>query len=49
MDATGPRWTICPRQPKRVEALAKKWDTWASENQVTPLPATYPVNYLRKN
>jgi arylsulfatase len=36
-------------QPRRVESLARKWDTWAAGNQVTPLPATYPVNYLRKN
>ena len=36
-------------QPRRVESLARKWDTWATGNQVTPLPATYPVNYLRKN
>ena len=36
------------KQPKRVEALAKKWDAWASENQVTPLPLNYRVNYLRR-
>ena len=40
---------LAARQPRRVESLARKWDTWAAENQVTPLPATYPVNYLRKN
>ena len=38
---------LADKQPQRVEALAKKWDTWAAENQVTPLPASYPVNYLR--
>jgi len=27
--------------------MAKKWDIWAAENQVTPLPASYRVNYLR--
>jgi len=36
------------QQPKTVEALAKKWDTWAAENQVTPLPESYPVHYLRR-
>jgi hypothetical protein len=25
-----------------------KWDTWAAENQVTPLPQSYPVHYLRR-
>ena len=34
--------------PHRVESLAKKWDAWASENQVTPMPESYPVNYLRR-
>lgn len=36
------------KDPKRVESLAKKWDAWASENQVTPMPANYRVNYLRR-
>jgi len=40
---------LAARQPRRVESLARQWDTWAAGNQVTPLPATYPVNYLRKN
>ena len=40
---------LADRQPRRVESLAKKWDAWAAGNQVTPLPATYPVNYLRQN
>jgi arylsulfatase A-like enzyme len=39
---------LADKQPQRVEALAKKWDTWAAENQVTPLPASYPVHYLRR-
>ena len=44
-----PRWTTCPvRNRKRVESLARKWDAWASENQVTPLPTNYRVNYLRR-
>ena len=40
---------LAAQQPRRVESLARKWDTWAAENQVTPLPATYPVQYLRQN
>jgi arylsulfatase len=39
---------LAGEQPQRVESLAKKWDTWAAENQVTPLPENYPVNYLRR-
>ena len=38
---------LAGKQPKRVESLAKKWEIWAAENQVTPLPRSYPVNYLR--
>lgn len=38
---------LAAKQPWRVEALARKWDTWAAENQVTPLPDNYSVNYLR--
>jgi arylsulfatase len=38
---------LTDKQPGRVESLAKKWDMWAAENQVTPLPASYPVHYLR--
>jgi arylsulfatase len=40
---------LAEKQPRRVETLAKKWDAWAAENQVTPLPASYPVNYLRSS
>ena len=40
---------IADRQPRRVESLAKKWDDRAAANQVTPLPATYPVQYLRQS
>ncbi len=39
---------LADAQPRRVESLAKKWDTWAAENHVTPLPESYPVNYLRR-
>ena len=35
-------------QSKLVEAMAKKWDSWAAQNQVTPLPRNYGVNYLRR-
>jgi arylsulfatase len=35
-------------EPKLVESLAQKWDDWASQNQVTPLPLNYRVNYLRR-
>jgi arylsulfatase len=38
---------LAAKQPGRVEALAKKWDAWAAENQVTPFPESYNVNYLR--
>jgi arylsulfatase A-like enzyme len=39
---------LADKQPQRVAVLAKKWDAWAAQNQVTPLPASYPVNYLRR-
>jgi arylsulfatase A-like enzyme len=39
---------LSDKQPRRVESLARKWDTWAAENQVTPLPESYPVHYLRR-
>jgi arylsulfatase len=39
---------VAVKQPKLVEALSKKWDAWASENQVTPLPPDYKVGYLRR-
>jgi arylsulfatase A-like enzyme len=40
---------LSDQQPQRVASLAKKWDTWAAENQVTPLPESYPVHYLRRS
>ena len=40
---------LAGQQPQRVASLAKKWDTWAAENQVTPLPESYPVHYLRQS
>jgi arylsulfatase len=39
---------LSSKEPRLVESLAKKWDIWASENQVTPLPTNYRVNYLRR-
>jgi arylsulfatase len=40
---------LADKQPQRVESLAKKWDAWAAENHVTPLPTSYPVHYLRRD
>jgi arylsulfatase A-like enzyme len=39
---------LAGRHPQRVAALAKQWDEWAERNQVTPLPESYRVNYLRR-
>jgi arylsulfatase len=39
---------LAGKEPGRVDSLAKKWDAWAAENQVTPMPASYRVNYLRR-
>ena len=39
---------LAGKQPQQVELLAKKWDTWAADNHVTPLPESYPVHYLRR-
>ena len=39
---------LSSKEPKLVESLAKKWDAWASENQVTPFPTNYRVDYLRR-
>jgi arylsulfatase len=38
---------LSAQRPQRVASMAKKWDTWAAENQVTPLPESYRVDYLR--
>jgi arylsulfatase A-like enzyme len=40
---------LAVQQPERVATLAKKWQMWAAENQVTPLPESYPVHYLRRS
>jgi arylsulfatase len=39
---------LAAKEPKRVESLAKQWEAWAAENQVTPFPTNYRVNYLRR-
>jgi arylsulfatase len=39
---------LAGKQPKMVEVLSKKWDAWATDNQVTPRPADYKVDYLRR-
>jgi arylsulfatase len=39
---------LSSKEPKLVESLAKKWEAWAAENQVTPLPTNYRVDYLRR-
>lgn len=39
---------LATKQPKLVETLARKWDAWAAENNVTPLPPDYRVDYLRR-
>jgi arylsulfatase A-like enzyme len=39
---------LSSKEPKLVESLGRKWDAWASENQVTPLPTNYRVDYLRR-
>jgi arylsulfatase len=39
---------LAAKQSKLVDSLSKKWDSWAAENQVTPLPRNYRVNYLRR-
>jgi arylsulfatase len=39
---------LAGRRGGLVESLSKKWDAWAAENNVTPLPSSYKVNYLRE-
>ena len=33
--------------PHLVDTLAKKWELWASENNVTPFPDDYGVSYVK--
>jgi arylsulfatase len=37
---------LAAKQPKVVDALARKWEAWAAANQVTPMPRSYRVDYL---
>ena len=37
---------LAGKHPDVVKALAKKWDAWAAENNVTPLPRDYRVFYM---
>jgi arylsulfatase len=39
---------LAVKHPQLVASLEKKWDAWAAENYVTPLPANYRVDYLRR-
>lgn len=39
---------LAERHPEVVKHWAKRWDKWAKENHVTPLPDDYGVKYLRK-
>jgi arylsulfatase len=39
---------VSAKHPEIVEGLARKWEAWAAENNVTPLPRAYRVNYLRE-
>ncbi len=39
---------LAKQKPERVKNLATQWDQWAKENQVTPLPEDYGVDYLRR-
>ncbi|MGZ0168743.1 MAG: arylsulfatase [Planctomycetales bacterium] len=38
---------LADRHPAIVKRLAAKWDRWAKDNFVTPLPRDYGVKYLR--
>ena len=39
---------VAGEYPELVADLEGKWDAWAEENLVTPLPEDYGVEYLRK-
>lgn len=38
---------LAGKQPDLVRKLSHKWDVWAKENFVTPMPGDYGVKYLR--
>jgi arylsulfatase len=39
---------VAKLKPDLVEKLASQWNRWAEENQVTPFPEDYGVDYLRR-
>jgi arylsulfatase len=39
---------LSSKYPNLVRELGRKWDAWAAQNNVTPLPSSYRVNYLRE-
>ena len=39
---------LSSKYPNLVKELARKWDVWGVQNNVTPLPASYRVDYLRE-
>ncbi|MCB1230834.1 MAG: arylsulfatase [Verrucomicrobiae bacterium] len=39
---------VSDEHPEIVSRLSAAWDRWAEQNQVTPLPGDYHVDYLRK-
>jgi arylsulfatase A-like enzyme len=39
---------VAGEYPEVVADMEGKWEAWAEENQVTPLPEDYEVEYLRK-
>ena len=39
---------LAGKQPDLVARLSKKWDAWATENHVVPMPSDYRVGYLRR-
>lgn len=38
---------LAQQQPERVKQMVAEWESWAADNQVTPLPEDYEVGYLR--
>ena len=39
---------LSSKYPNLVKELARKWDAWGAQNNVTPLPSSYRVDYLRE-
>ena len=38
---------LADKNSEIVKELSDKWEAWAKENKVTPLPTDYQVDYLR--